>query len=238
MYRAVPGSMAANGDHPPVAEIVDNLQDNRFDDVHGKQLRTVEYGAGLKRIEFEVWEGPPYRSRMEVRSAEVVREFDLELPRKHDPSSGEMEGEGDTMIRNNRGMTKYDGENNVYQVFEFDPDEGKTGSMIKPSILNSLEQFRGTYDGRATVASRDTHVVSFRPKKDSGEYHRRLNAVRVWADDEYWFPIKYEVEYRRDGGILLESTRFEEIEFDSGIEAAVFEFEPPTDAKEIENASS
>jgi outer membrane lipoprotein-sorting protein len=230
--------MAANGDHPPVAEIVGKLRDDWYDDVHGEQLRTVEYGDGMKRTQVEVWEIPPYRSRSDVGSTEIVREFEDELPSKHDPSGGDMETEGDSLVRNEEGMTKYDGENNVYQVFEFDSDEGKTGSMIKPSILNSLEQFRGTYDGRATVASRDTHVVSFRPKKDSGEYHRRLNAVRVWADDEYWFPIKYEVEYRRDGGILLESTRFEEIEFDSGIEAAVFEFEPPTDAKEIENVSS
>jgi outer membrane lipoprotein-sorting protein len=130
-------------------------------------------------------------------------------------------------------LSKYNRDENRYQTYEVDNPEDLSGSHIEPTLLGSspLENFELTYEGMETVATRDTHHLSFQPKESANAFNQRYNYIQMWIDEEYWIPIKQDAEYQLEEETLRETKVFESIEFDNIIEESVFRFDPPEGAK-------
>ncbi|WP_128477024.1 LolA family protein [Halorussus pelagicus] len=241
--------MTTNDDTPSVKEILDELQstDNLPDTIHGTKRKTEKYGGGLRTVRLEVWEDLPNRTRNEQLSVETADEFDFDLGVMHDPTP-EFEGV-DLMIQNRDGVIMYDREAKKYHSLDFNPAEDQPNPNTDATLIGSSPKsnFDVTYDGRETVAGRETHVLSFRPTADADSLYRGYEYINMWIDDEYWFPIKEEAQANiqkmpllqtdsfediPDGVYFLKKT-FEEVEFDIEIDRSLFEFTPPENAKEV-----
>lgn len=241
--------MSTNGDAPPADEIVERLlaTDTLPDELRGVQRRTQAYGGGRKESRFEIWERPPVELRLEVLSAETVREPDFEVEVPYGPM-GKSDGRADAVIQNESGLAEYDRETNRYYKHDFEPPEDAGGYVAEPALVGSSPRanFDVTYDGTDTIVGRETHVLTFRPEEDADRFYRAFDHVTMWIDGKYWLPLEHEVAYElRDGGLLQPDTdedlqdetyfqteTFEEIEFDIGLEDS--RFHPPEDAERVE----
>ncbi|WP_135827394.1 LolA family protein [Halorussus halobius] len=240
--------MSPNSQTPPVAEMVERLvaTDNLPDELHCIRTRTQEYAGGREETRFEIWERPPVAFRQVVLSAETVREPDFEVESAFTLGIESMGA--DVMIQNETGLAEYDSETNQYRKHEFEPPTDAGGHVTDPPFVGSApeENFDVAYDGTDTVAGRETHVLTFRPTDDTEWVHRGFEYVTLWVDAEYWFPLAHETTYDvQEGGLLqvdadeslgdetyCQTTTFEEITFDAGIEDA--KFRVPDDAERVD----
>lgn len=238
--------MSTNADTPPVEEIIERLlaTDNLPDELHGIRRRTQEYGGGLKKTRFEIWERLPITFRLEVLSAETVREFDFEVI---NAPTGKLDVETDVVIQNESGLAEYNSETNRYYKHDFEPPEEEVGHTTNPILIGSSPRtnFDVTYDGTDTVARRKTHILTFHPTEEADFPFRELNYVTLWVDGEYWFPLRHEVAHKiRNQGLLQPDTdedlqdetyfqtkTFEEIAFNTGTKDSLFY--PPEDAQRV-----
>lgn len=224
--------------------------DNLPDELHGVQHKVEEYGGGRKETRLEIWERLPNEVRTEVLSAEVVREFDFDLEIDSAPvqTSYADSGEG-VAVQNERGLVVYDAEANRYHRYEYEPPDDQSGHTTDPTLVGSTPQidFDVTYEGRDTVAGRETHGLTFRPTDDADSFTQSFDSITMWVDDTHWFPLAHEATYQlRNEGVLqtteedlqnatyFQKHTFEDVEFDVGIEDARFQFDPPEDAERVE----
>ncbi|MFC4449847.1 LolA family protein [Halorussus aquaticus] len=217
-------------------KIVDRLLDEETypSEVHGTQLRTQSYGGdGSKKITVEIWENPWHKSRLEVQRTETVGEFDPEVQIDENATLNQLEGGGHVVIRNENELLKYNRDTNRCHSYVFETSEELAGSMVEPSLIGSSPKrnFEISRGGVEEVVDRETHVLRFEPREDAEQFYRQYRYVQIWVDSEYWLPMKHEAEYRLDDCVLTETNEFQSVEFDSGIDDSVFDFEPPEEAE-------
>lgn len=212
-----------------------NHEDN-LEDVHGIQHKTAEYNTGLKETSVEKWEKPPHRARVEPLSTDVVREFTSDLSIATDLTQGRLENGGELIVRNGSSISKYDSEQNLYDIVEFDSPDDIAGSVSLPTLIRELlgETYKTTLEEPDRLLDRQTSVLSFEPTENADLFSQRLSHSQMWVDQTYYYPLKIEMEYQATDGIFTTTKVFEDIEFNTGLEDELFDFEPPKNAKKVE----
>lgn len=212
-------------------KLLGRLQDRSTlpEDLHGMQVKTQEYADGYKESAVEIWERPPYQSRLELRSAEVISEFNHEPLVQNVPDFHEKKRRGDLIIKNNNKLIKYNKENNRHRFYTFDSTEESATSVTDPSLLGRHPEanFEIVHEGTERIAGRTTHILTFHPKDNSEPFYTGYDSVQLWIDDEFWLPIKQTAAYQLTEDTLYITSTFEEISFDTGIEEDVFTFDSP-----------
>lgn len=84
------------------------------------------------------------------------------------------------------------------------------------------------YNGTATVAGRDTHVLEFHSTANAAGVVSNFSQT-VWLDQEWYVPLRRTTEYRRDGTPVTITVSYENVTFNPGLSATRFQFDPPAD---------
>jgi outer membrane lipoprotein-sorting protein len=85
------------------------------------------------------------------------------------------------------------------------------------------------YDGTATVAGRDTHVLELQSTANASGVVSNFSQT-VWLDQEWYAPLKRTTEYRRDGTPVAITVTYENVTFNPGLSTERFQFDPPDNA--------
>ncbi|WP_247002796.1 outer membrane lipoprotein-sorting protein [Halosolutus gelatinilyticus] len=202
--------------------IAENVQERHeeIDDLRGVQRTTVEFGDETTTTTLEVWERSPDQYRQEVRS-----------------STAGHTTEGDVTVANESGVWSYSASDDVVRTFEFESDAG-AGGTIGTMDEAQLERFLETFDvehlGTDTVADRDVHVIRLTPSNESAaddELAGIYDELKLWVDEEYWYPLQQRAELTIGGESQTVTTTFEEIEFNADVADERFAFDPPEGAE-------
>ncbi len=201
------GCAAALGDDIDPETIADELEDrhDEIDDVQGTQVTTIERDGSTERTVTEVVERPPTESKQEVIE-----------------SDSEWQSEGDVIVRTDGEMISYDADENTITEFEFDHDPEETPFATEEMISEALDESEISYEGTDTVADRDVHVITL-TDEDHG-------TTTVWADQEFWYPLKTETTFEQSDDEWTMTMTYEEVAFNKGVDDEAFTFDPPEDA--------
>ena len=220
-------------DDPDGEAVVERMLENgtAVEDVQGVVSQEVDDGAEVETMVHELWDRPGEGyHRLEQREPdEWLLVSNASVAWTYDPSDDEA--------------TRYDLEEEelVMTYSAFDHYEGY------------LDRFDVEYEGTATVAGRETHVVAFTsptnesvetsidvlvgeteyriPLRTATEEELVLEEHRLWVDAEHWYPLKQRTDLTGpDGESLTFSREFEEVAFETDIDDARFAFDPPADA--------
>jgi len=202
------GCAAALGDDMDSETIAEKLDDrhDEIDDVQGTQIVTVEGDNSTERTVTEVVERPPMESRQEVIE-----------------SDSEWQSAGDVTVRTEEELITYNAEENTVTEFEFDSDEEEVPMTTEDMLSESLEESNISYEGTDTVADRDVHVITLTDEETDA-------TTKVWADQEFWYPLKTETTFDQGDEEWTTTMTYEEVEFNQGVDDEVFAFDPPEDA--------
>lgn len=216
------------------AEVVERMLEDwtAVEDVHGVVTQEVDEGDGGERMVHELWDRPAETNhRLEQREPdEWVLVSNESVAWTYDVSEGEA--------------TRYDLEEGElimsYSTFSY--------------YESYLDRFDVEYEGTATVAGRETHVVAFTsptnetvetsidvlvgeteyriPLRTTVEEELVVEEHRLWVDAEHWYPLKGRTVLTGPDDESLEVSRtFEEVAFETGIDDERFEFDPPADVE-------
>lgn len=201
------GCAAAIGGDPDPEMIADELNDrhDNIDDVQGTQVVTIDREDSTERTVTKVVERPPTESRQEVIE-----------------SDSEWQSEGDVIVQTDNEMISYDADENTVTEFEFDHDPEQTPFATEEMISDALNDSEISYEGTETVADRAVHVIAL-TDEDHG-------TTTVWADQEFWYPLKTETAFEQGDDEWTMTMSYEEVTFNEGVDDAAFTFDPPEDA--------
>jgi len=201
------GCAAALGDDIDPETVADELEDrhDNIDDVQGTQVVTVDRDGSTERTVTEVVERPPAEARQEVIE-----------------SDSEWQSEGDVIVQTDGEMITYDADENTVTEFEFDHDPEEAPFATEEMISEALDESEISYEGTDTVADRDVHVIEL-TDEDYG-------TTTVWADQEFWYPLKTETTFEQGDEQWTTTMTYEEIAFNEGVDDEAFAFDPPEDA--------
>ncbi len=205
---------------PEAEEILQKMLNgaNAPDSVHGTQVIEVDDGDGdVERTTLEVDEQAPDRLRMEV----------VEVTGPDTP----VESEGDIIGVNGTTLWSYDAEENTVHEVDFDDpiDDGTSMNAELWWLSELAADAEVEYDGTDSVADRDVHALSLVPNESDDGAGVAADGVRLWIDDEHWYPIQIQFQMETDSEEKTETIFFEEIEFDADIDDD--RFSPPEDAE-------
>lgn len=84
--------------------------------------------------------------------------------------------------------------------------------------------FGVSYRGLETVDDREVYVLHLAPTRDagSGDYEQTL-----WIDTEHFYPLKQRTAWTHDGKRTVQTTTYDDVRFDPGIDDAAFAPEFP-----------
>lgn len=204
------GCTAALGGDPDPETIADELEDrnSNIEDIQGERVTTIENGNSTDRIVTEVVERPPLESRQEIIE-----------------SSSEWQSEGDVIVNTGEKVISYNSEKNTVTEFEieFDRDSEATPFASQEMIAEALNDSEISYEGTDTVADRDVHVIELTDDETDG-------TTTLWADQEFWYPLKYETTMGQGDRQVTTTMTYEEVTFNEDVDDDAFEFEPPANA--------
>lgn len=211
----------ATGDPDPET-IAENIQErhDKIDSVEGVQISEYEGTDQTRRTTTELIEIPGVGTKRTVTDA----------------GSGAMTAEGHTSVSKD-GMTQtYDPAENTITRYEFDGSasnatSGIAGGTITPDQIEQyLNRSNVTYSGTDTVADRAVHVLSIDQLHGSN--------VTAYIDQEYWYPLRYEMTYKSPNGDTSTSVMyFEEVEFNGDVSQQDLTLDAPADATVSEYSS-
>ncbi|WP_309484935.1 outer membrane lipoprotein carrier protein LolA [Halorhabdus salina] len=87
-------------------------------------------------------------------------------------------------------------------------------------------QITVAYTGTATVAGRDTYVLSLRSTANAAGVVSNFSQT-VWLDQEWYVPLKRTTEYHRDGTPVKITVSYENVTFNPGLSDERFQFDLP-----------
>ncbi len=90
-------------------------------------------------------------------------------------------------------------------------------------------QITVAYNGTATVAGRETYVLSLRSTTNATGVVSDFSQ-RVWLDQEWYVPLKRTTTYNRDGTPVTITVNYENVTFNPGLSSERFQFDPPAEA--------
>lgn len=201
-------------------EIAEQVQDrhDEIEDMQGVMTTETEIDGDTQRTTMAFWERPPDRYRTEVIE-----------------STGAGSSSDVTVFDGNTSW-HYDTEANEVTRFETDTDTAAAEFDIDESevIESILEDYDVEYTGDETVGDRETYVLELTPTDEESEPALGYDALTLWVDQEYWYPIKQHAELSTGEETIAVTTTYEEIAFNEGIDDDRFEFEPPEDAEIVD----
>jgi outer membrane lipoprotein-sorting protein len=142
---------------------------------------------------------------------------------------------GTLIVANGSSTVIYNATNNTIQVIDTPNVSGQSTGYLA-GIERTLRASNVSYEGTATVAGRETYVLSTSPAGNvgGGEIDRTY-----YLDQETYIPVKQHVEstFTFDNEtITSESTTiFRDLEMNPDIPDATFDFEPPAGATVLES---
>jgi len=211
----------ATGDPDPET-IAENIQErhDKIDSVEGVQISEYEGTDQTMRTTTELIEIPGVGTKRTVTDA----------------GSGALIAEGHTTV-SKEGITRtYDPAENTITRYEFDGStsnatSGIAGGSVTPDRIEQfLNRSNVTYNGTDTVADRAVHVISIDQVHGSN--------VTAYIDQEYWYPLRYEMTYESPNGDTSTSVMyFEEVEFNGDVSKQDLTLDAPADATVSEYSS-
>lgn len=149
-------------------------------------------------------------------------------------------------------------EGDIYARLDFQIEHFGLYPFDHEAILEDLDAYSVEREGIETVAGRETHRLVFTPGSTAGvpeiEYYGyRIGPdtdavpvtptrVELWVDDEHAYPLRQRLVAEDDpvvasggGGPLEVNVEYEDVSF-GPVDERVFEYEPPEDAREFEDA--
>jgi outer membrane lipoprotein-sorting protein len=193
-------------------EIYERANDSsQYRTVRGRQKQTVTRNGTTRRVTVaEIWERAPDRTR-------------VELSRRTDTAQSET---STVLVRRGPMLRHYaptdDGSPIV--IRSGDTDRYSTGLAFGSRILSSrwLADAKLQFWGTDSILGRDAYVLSTIASFDTGARTWRL---RIWIDQQRFYPLKYTVNPRDSPGRA--TIEFEEIAFDVPIESDQFTLDDP-----------
>lgn len=208
LLTATAGCAALIGDDPDPKTIADKLDDrhDEIEDIQGTQVMTMERNGETERTVIEIVERPSTASRQEIVETD-----------------SEWQSEGDVIVSTSKEMISYDADENTVTAFEVDRDPETSALTSEGLIGEALTDSEIAFEGTDTVADRAVYEITLHDEKAD-------QTTTVWADQEFWYPVKYETTFGNGDQQWETTMRYESITFNEGVDDAVFEFEPPEDA--------
>ncbi|WP_440990151.1 LolA family protein [Haloarchaeobius baliensis] len=112
------------------------------------------------------------------------------------------------------------------------PVDGETGAEVR-NATTRVENYTATYEGRETVAGRETHVVALAPTGDVPTVASDLR-IRYYLDAERYFPVKVAQSMTVNGEEFRIVTEYSDVEFDADVPDSRFRFDPPEEASVVD----
>ena len=208
LLAATAGCAALIGDNPDPETIADELDDrhDEIEDIQGTQVTTIERSGETERTVAEVVERPPTASKQEIIETD-----------------SDWQSEGDVIVSTGEEMLSYDADENTVTEFEVDRDPETTALASEELISEALSDSEISFEGTDTVADRAVYEITLHDDETD-------QTTTVWADQEFWYPLKYETTFGDDDQQWTTTMHYESITFNGGVDDAAFEFEPPEDA--------
>ena len=202
------GCMAVIGDDPDPERIANELQDRHeeIDDVQGVQVTVIETPNRTRRTVAELVERPPNQSRREIVETD-----------------SEWGSAGSVVVNDGETIRSYNAETNTVTEFELNRTPDSTQFANEELIADALNDSELSYEGTDTVAEHEVHVITL---TDTGTNR----TTTIWADQEFWYPLKYETTFDQGDQQLTTTMTYEEVAFNQGLNDDAFEFEPPANA--------
>lgn len=91
-------------------------------------------------------------------------------------------------------------------------------------------QFGVRYVGNRTVDDHTTYLVRIEPRSKTEGTVVENYTQRLWLDSEYFYPLKRQTSWERDGVVTTITTTYRNVTFNPGLSDSLFEFEPPANA--------
>lgn len=101
---------------------------------------------------------------------------------------------------------------------------GTGGSTVE----NATGELEASYEGTATVAGREAHVISLTP---AGNATTSITEQTLWLDAEYFVPLRSNATLEFDGNRTVVSQEATGVSFEPDLPPGIFEFEPPAGAQ-------
>jgi outer membrane lipoprotein-sorting protein len=98
------------------------------------------------------------------------------------------------------------------------------GSEGGSAVENATGELEASYEGTATVAGRETHVISLTPAANATT---SITEQTLWLDAEYFVPLRVNATLVFEGNRTVISQEATEVSFEPDLPPGVFEFDPP-----------
>lgn len=102
------------------------------------------------------------------------------------------------------------------------------GSESASAVENTTGELEASYDGTATVAGREAHVVSLTPAANATT---SITEQTVWLDAEYFVPLRSNTTLEFEENRTVISQEVTEVSFEPTLPPGIFEFDPPGGAQ-------
>ena len=98
------------------------------------------------------------------------------------------------------------------------------GSEGGSAVENATAELEASYEGTATVAGREAHVISLTPAANATT---SITEQTVWLDTEYFVPLRVNATLVFEGNRTVISQEATGVSFEPDLPPGVFEFDPP-----------
>lgn len=122
----------------------------------------------------------------------------------------------------------YDPETNIVQKLTI-PEESQSEIDYFKLFNDILNEYNVSLLGNDTIDGRNTYLLEAKPKETEGT-DKKIDKIRIWADEETWLPLKYEV-YQNTQRIEIE---IQNLKINTGIPDTEFVFDVPEGAEVVE----
>lgn len=135
---------------------------------------------------------------------------------------------GDLIVSDGRHFWLYYPSVDARQVIRSPAGPGGAGAVdLRAQFIgDATRRFEATYEGREAVAGRPAHVLTLVPRVPAG-----YATLKVWVDREDHLVRRFEI--REENG-NLRRVELRDLQRNPVLDAALFEFEPPADARIID----
>lgn len=95
------------------------------------------------------------------------------------------------------------------------------------AVENATGELEASYEGTATVAGREAHVISLTPAANATT---SITEQTLWLDTEHFVPLRVNATLVFEGERTVVSQEATEVSFEPGLPPGIFEFDPPAGA--------
>lgn len=102
------------------------------------------------------------------------------------------------------------------------------GTGSGSAVGNATGELEASYEGTATVAGREAHVISLTPVANATT---SITEQTLWLDTEHFVPLRTNTTLEFRGNRTVISLEATDVAFEPDLPPGVFEFDPPTGAQ-------